>query len=155
MKPRKKYNPHKRHKRLAEIALKNLCLVWCNGNTEIWPYNYSTLEKIPVGNSVVNALDKVRYNWTVHCAVFMREKNGKEKIKLADISAPYECFHYQLVDSLNAEHKAFIESFDNIKDLICGVGWVAVPRSIELSEQVLNDLFRKNGAFSYLAKWQE
>jgi len=152
---RKRYNPHKVNKRIADVALTDLCVVWCNGNKDVVAFNYKTTKEILIGESTVMAMDRVRFNWLTYCAVFFREKNGKEKIKIAEVPAPYECFHHQLLDSLNEAHLNFVNEFDSIRDLICGVGWVAIPKDEFLSEETLDQLFRARGAFSYLAPWQE
>lgn len=151
---RKRNNNFKRAQALAKTALKDKVILSVPTHVNMSHF-YDIKKGIETKPTLemANIIADLRFKWDIVLAVFMREKNGKLKTALKPSPAPYACHQYQLVDSLNQAHMDFVNEYD--RDLICGAGWIASPYKLELTDQQIDEILTKFGAYEYLAPWQE
>lgn len=165
----KKYNPNKLNKLLDAANLKDVGTYFISGVTKLpEAFNIKTGNKINLTNSQITSLELNPWYWYVDCAVLVREKNLKEKvIKVAyHFSAPYFHSDPNITDYLNEKHKELMDSLGQYKDLIITAAWVAIPiykpeyglddeGKNNLPPEYLYDFYTKQGAFNYIAKWEQ
>ncbi len=153
----KKYNPVKNGNRLIHAAIKNLAVVFCGGNDgKSSLVNYKTKIIFIAPMPLAYAIADTRFNWTVICAVFCRDKGGHEYMRTQDIFSPDKHTQEELAETLQGIHARMLD--DANPTHICNLGWLAVPRGhdgLAIDDKSLATIFEKAGAWNTLAKWQQ
>ena len=154
-KKRKQYVAHISKARSARAAMKDLAVGFCANNDHLHLINTKHKRFERAGASINNALEKIRYKWVVYIAVMTRNKDGQQDLHLADASPDFECFKEQINNSVTAGHKKFISEVKaEYPDMVCNIGWLALPVYQDVSEAELEEYFDMMGCWELLAPWQ-
>lgn len=137
---------------------------------------FYTLQGDPIRPSQVvqRQIKEVPLRWAVSCLIASREKNGKNKLSIMDVTAPREpdvldehgnvikegplipVKYTNLAPSFCQQHLEFIKEFQQEHlDLYMGYGWVAAPSGVEVSEDVLYKIMEWQGVWKEQAIWEE
>ena len=145
-KVRKKFNPIKQAQKVSKYALKNLGVFRSlqrheQGTCEI--VNYKHCNPITVSKSVSSAISNLRHNWVVHIGAI--GFNGFDRyLKSAVADIPHEVFQREIAESLDKQHRSFVEREIN-KDHLQDVVWLALPVGEELTEQEFGEFLENVG----------
>lgn len=150
---RKRNNELLRTKRVAAACLKNCAVLYVGGDKVKHLVSLKHRAKVQATPNIDRAVHAIRWRWTVLIAAFCRDQAGQEYIKMEELAPAGEYLYSELADSFNDLHFAMINEQIN-KTHLCSVGWLAVPRNETIDENLAGDLFRKFGAFEYLANWE-
>lgn len=158
-KPRtKRYNPHKQSNRETSKANAQFTATFskigiaCN----VLAVEKSGLyEEIPLPEirkkDALHRMFKCKHNWTVYGAVCFKERNGKLKLKCAEMGAGFPVLFSEITASIADAHKEFLHQFTNQVNHICGFGFVAYitdePKSDELIMAALEQVGCFDGQF--------
>ena len=146
MKKRKQYVAHISKARSARAAMKYLAVGFCANNDHLHLINTKHKRFERAGASINNALEKIRYKWVIHIAVMTRSNDGQQDLHLADASPDFECFKEQINNSVTAGHKKFISEVNaEYPDMVCNIGWLALPVYQDVSEAELEEYFNMMG----------
>lgn len=172
-KPRKKYNPHRVMNRVVEKHSARYLVAHCWLHKSSYFYD---LEGRPARPSltVQKKIKDVPMTWSVSCLIMCRDKNGKNKIKIMDVTAPRHpdvldeqgnvvkegalipVKYTNLAPSFCREHMEFIREFqEKHLETYMGYGWVAAPSGVELSEELLYNIMDWQGVWKERAIWEE
>ncbi|QAY18011.1 hypothetical protein [Pseudoalteromonas phage C7] len=148
----KKYNPVEAAKRAARVGLKNLA-VWHSHNTEsdytAELVNVKSYKTIPVGESTVFAITKIKHKWQVLLLAIGEDGSGKKYFKVDPVQIINEMYQSDLAEYLDARHKDFVAKSFN-KNHLTNVAWLAVPNGFEadkLTDRQIDELITAKGAW--------
>lgn len=99
-----------------------------------------------------HTIEHVPHDWVVHCTVFCRAQDGEEYAKEQIVGVPHRCTRSEFVDAANAAHVKMMRG-GNPQHFV-NTGWIALLNGRELSERKARAIYRKVGAWNYLAKWE-
>lgn len=149
-----KRKPYNARKRLAEatgalLRTNYACIVDVEPNEKQVMLNWKRPSQIR-SLEVVTALCDFRHRWTLYISVFCQSEKGELYSKsvqfttenqelMADLETLIQQHHAELCESANPKHKI-------------GSGWIAIPSSIDLSEEQANAVFKFVGAWSNATK---
>lgn len=155
-KPRtKKYNPNKRvnlqnsaTQRLLQESFKYMgitCNLLDSDLSELFLERpIPKLQKKTITDHLFNH----KHMWTVYGAVCFIEANGKHKLKVIELAAPFPVIFMEIAATTEAAHKEFLYSFSKEANRICGYGFVAYAADVEKSDEVIMEALEKAGCFS-------
>ena len=148
----KKYNPMKGALASARVGLKNLA-VWHSQKTEsdytAELVNVKTYRTIPVGESTVFAITKIRHKWQVLLLAISIDNDGRKYFKVDPVQVVNEMYQSDLAEYLDKRHKDFVSKSFN-KNHLTNVAWVAVPNGFEadkITDQQIDELITEKGAW--------
>lgn len=126
---RKKHNPLKRYQVQAEAAVSGLCfgILPKAERAEVIAYRLDTGKMQKVGPTVARALAECRFKFAILLTAESVESNGKERTvtHYERLAAAYR--HDSLIDHLNAQHDALIDSERKRGNEVIGAGWITCP----------------------------
>ena len=126
---RKKHNPQKRYQVQAEAAVSGLCFGMLAGVDDnlVVAYRLSTGLPQKVGPTVAKALSDCCFKFAILLVVTSVEGNGKERTvtHYERLASAYR--HVDLIDHLNSEHDALIQSEKDRGNDVTGAGWMVCP----------------------------
>jgi len=140
----KKYNPVKHAEICTDYALKNLFVAFVSNDDNCILINKKG-ELIHISERIYKAIAEVKHKWAVYMAAFGKQADGKPYTKSSEVVTSTRYFQYQLIDTLNDEHKKLVRGF-NSKQFI-GAGWIASPVGCELTEEEAFNIFDTLGAW--------
>lgn len=148
----KKYNKMKGALASARVGLRHLA-VWHSHNTEA-DYtaelvNIKSCNTIPVGESTVFAITKVRHKWQILLLAIGEDDNGKKYFKVDPVQVVNEMYQSDLAEYLDSRHKEFVAKSFN-KNHLTNVAWVAVPNGFEadnITDHQIDKLITAKGAW--------
>jgi len=146
-KKRKAYNPMKQLTRVADHLTNNVMIAYLDSFSGCVMLDLKHSRLIPPesreGKQVLAALSRP-HKWSCFIACFGRtavdEYMKSEQIFTSsryyqdDLAPVFEEKHFDLIKSMPEHHR-------------CGVGWLASPKGIELTEKQAGDIFNKLGAW--------
>ncbi len=145
----KKYNRVEAVRKSNERILKGFCVCYfANDNTPKQDIILANLkgDKMPVTQTMADAITHHRYKWSVMLGVFCIEKgNATCKFELAEFDGYY--LQSELVGYLNDRHQAFIAKQKSKNVNMTGAGWIASPVARDFTEDEAGAIFEKIGAF--------
>ena len=148
----KKYNPIEGAKRAARMGLKNLA-VWHSQKTEsdytAELVNVKTYRTIPVGESTVFAITKIRHKWQVLLLAIGIDNDGRKYFKVDPVQVVNEMYQSDLAEYLDKRHKGFVAKSFN-KNHLTNVAWIAVPNGFEadkITDQQIDELITEKEAW--------
>lgn len=148
----KKYNPMKGALSSARIGLKNLA-VWHSHNTEseytAELINVKSYNTIPVGESTVFAITKIKHKWQVLLLAIGEDDSGKKYFKVDPVQIINEMYQSDLAEYLDQRHKDFVAKSFN-KNHLTNVAWIAVPNGFEadkITDRQIDELITAKGAW--------
>ena len=126
---RKKHNPLKRYQVQAEAAVSGLCFGIKPGENrkEVIAYRIDTGKIQRVGSTVAKALSDCRFKFAILLTVESVENNGKERTvtHYERLASAYR--HDSLIDHLNSQHDALIDSERKRGNEVYAAGWMTCP----------------------------
>ena len=135
---------------IREILQKSLLVFFVNTRNADTKVDMVTMtgKVVTVPPSVARTLESHKHKWSIMLAVFYID-NGKHTCSFLMAEANKPRLQSEMVDDLNTEHQAFIESVKDQGLEVLGAGWIASPAGLDLSENLCGDIFDKLGAFDY------
>jgi len=98
---------------------------------------------------VANALCDISHHWTIYISVFCQRPDGMQYSKSVQFST--EGMHkVAQLDGLIESHHAELCAGAN-KAQVIGSGWIAIPETIDLTEEQANVVFNAMGAWQQAA----
>lgn len=145
----KKYCALKHSQIINEHMLKNLCVVYISDGEPDREIMLCDLKgnKKQVARSMAYAIEKMRYKWSIMISVFGKEKNGKNRCEHQLITIDIPLFQSDMVEFLNDIHQEMIKEFKK-HNIAYGAAWVASAIDRNWSEDEVNEIYIKNGAWS-------
>ena len=139
----------KRARALINYYLKNKAIIYYTGQDACAFYDLKKNKLTQITPNEYDFITHHTHSWSVYIAVFGKRNTGNynEKIMMSDshhFKSPY--YQRDLTDYLNQEHLTLMKRL-NTKHLI-GVGWIAIPSGLELSEENAFNIFDGVGAFN-------
>lgn len=138
----------KRAKALINYYLKNKAIIYVTGIGSCIFYDLKKHKLSPITENEYNFITHHTHTWSIFTAVFGKKRYPKYNENIMKASSHhFKSQYYQrdLIDYLNKKHSEIIKTM-NINQLI-GVGWIAIPSGIELSEEEAYNIFHGLGAF--------
>lgn len=152
-KQRKAYNPHKRLQRVAKATMKKLGVIYVGGNgNKCRMVDASSGRIYNPDQYTATAVSEVRFNWSIFCAVFLRDQEGVEYMKSLTIQVNEPARQQDIAEQVGEIHTELVQGI-NKKHLV-NVGWIARPDGVEMTEQEAGILFDKADAWDSLATWE-
>ena len=149
----KKYNPQKTTNSLVKASIKNSGIIFVTGGRGAHIVNLETNNQYAPSSLVARALGQLVANWTVLCAVLLKDSNGKEY-------ASYYLDHWninrrqsQIAEEAEAVHQKLLKTCQ--KNHLVNLGWIAVPELYEFTHDQANEMFLKAGAWDDYAEWEK
>lgn len=108
-------------------------------------------------DEILKRLFEHKHDWTVYCAVCIREPNGKDNLKTIDLGVTAQVRFEDIAGIVEKEHKEFLYSFEKRLKHVCGYGFIAFPNSEEKSNELLMTAFQEAECFNndYMAHMNE
>jgi hypothetical protein len=158
---RKKLRKHKKYgnrlardRRLSDIFTKHIGVVNLPGDKNSHVVDIDT-HKIKNKLTQQQAFDVTghQHKWSVLLCVFGRANDGKEYFKAEEVVSPRICYQNEIGESMNGLHNKMYEEFN--KNHFISLGWIATPHDREFDLDEMYKLFKKLGAFEFIAKWEQ
>lgn len=147
-KPRKPHNLKARIERSARALLKthHACVANVEPPDRQIMVNWKNCTQIRTA-AVANALCDIAHRWTIYISVFCEKPDGEQYSKsvqftthgvylVASLSEYMEQHHAELCAGANRNH-------------VVGSGWIAIPDSIDMTEEQANKVFTAMGAWTH------
>ncbi|MGL4518042.1 MAG: hypothetical protein ACRCUH_15285 [Shewanella sp.] len=143
-------------KRLSTMALygtSDLLLVFIGGKRETCAFDKKELSPVNIGPSIAKSLQTVAFKWSLYLAVLCRRQDGQQYIKqkVVPFFSPYS--RETIENYLNEEHEKLIKICNPLH--IVNIGWVASTVPFEITDEIADDLFTKQGGWDHIAEWQK
>lgn len=151
----KAYNPVKRLSLLAKSALNGHAVIFIGGAGES-KCNMVDIRRKHIyspAREIAEAVEKIRFKWSIYCAVFCRDQLGEEYMKGGAIVSNEEYRQSELADFVQEFHTDIIRNQVNPMHVV-NVGWIATPDNCDFDEKVVGDIFATTDAWDYLSKWE-
>ena len=136
----------------ARIGLKNLA-VWHSHNTEseytAELINVKSYNTIPVGESTVFAITKIKHKWQVLLLAIGEDDSGKKYFKVDPVQIINEMYQSDLAEYLDERHKNFVAKSFN-KNHLTNVAWLAVMNGFEadkITDEMIDNLITYKNAW--------
>ena len=153
MSKRKANNPQRRLERLGKAVLKGCAITFLAGGDGLCKMvDIKTQKLFKAGLALAKTIEEGRYSWSVYCAVFCRDQNGKDYMKGVVIKTMDNCRQNDLVEALHLNHLALLEDCNQSHTL--NVGWLASPTGHEWTEKEAGEIFTKMNAWDFDAEWE-
>ena len=139
----------KRARALINYYLKNKAIIYYTTVDSCLFYDLKKKKVSPITENEYSFITHHTHQWSVFTAVFGKHKTSSfTDFILKGESHHFKSPYYQkdLIEYLNKEHSKIIKTM-NVNHLI-GVGWIAIPLGLELSESEAFDIFNSLGAFN-------
>ena len=151
MSKRKANNPQKRMERVCRAALKNCAVSFLAGSSnKCQLIDIKTNRLFSPTLSLSKVIESGSYLWSVYCAVFCRDQNGKEYMQGLTIKTNEPCRQSDLLSVLHENHLQLLNGCNDAHTL--NVGWLASPTGREWSEKEVGNIFTKLEAWDYQTK---
>ena len=154
--PKKRTKKNCQMKRLANMALygtSDLLLVFVGGKRETYAFDKKELSPVNIGPSIAQSLQTVAFKWSLYLAVLCRRQDGQQYIKQKVIPffSPYS--RATIENYLNEEHEKLIKICNPLH--IANIGWIASTVPYEITDEIADELFTKQGGWDHLSEWQK
>lgn len=151
MSKRKANNPQKRMERVCRAALKNCAVSFlAGGSNKCQLIDVNTKRVFSPTLSLSKVIESGSYLWSVYCAVFCRDQNGKEYMQGLTIKTNEPCRQSDLLSVLHENHLQLLNGCNDAHTL--NVGWLASPTGHDWSEKEVGNIFTKLEAWDYQTK---
>ena len=133
--------------------MKNIGIIFIGGNDG--KCNVADLKRRAIykpGLATAKTLANAQFHWSIFCAVFCRDQNGKEYMKSLLVQSGEKVRQRDLADQVNEIHHGMIKDLN--KEHLVNIGWIACPDGRDLSEHDAGSIFDNAMAWDYLAKWE-
>lgn len=140
---RKPNNHHTRLGRMIDYTVRFLAVSYTNFSGACDIVDIANLDKprmAQVSLSRAKGLTEFAHPWSVYIAVFGQVDGQPEYMKGEQLVLPYRMKQKDLAAGLNEYHQEFIARTINKSHLI-GVGWIAIPRDIEITAEQADKIF--------------
>lgn len=142
---KKRYNPRKVMETMSKSHLRGKGVAYITGDSVCSLVSIHSNKRIPVNDSLFNAVTNIQHSWSVFLAVFGRDQLGADYMKAEEIAFNTPTYQKDLVEYLNDKHQSMMAGFNN-KHLL-GAGWIACPYDYNWDEEKAFELFSKLGAY--------
>lgn len=154
--PKKRTKKNCQMKRLSVMALygtSDLLLVFIGGKRETYAFDKKELSPVNIGPSIANSLQTVAFKWSLHLAVLCRAEDGAPEVVelVRKFDAPYS--RATIENYLNEEHQKLIKECET-KDIV-NIGWIASTVPYEFDEDIVFNLYKKQGGWDYISKLEK
>lgn len=149
---KKAYNPMRRAVRLADYTAKDKLLVYVSTETGWVLYDRRRNYLIKPTESQTRFAE-FPMQWAIYLAAFGRTQLGQDYMKSDSFVTQARYKQDDLIPHVAAEHAKVIASIP--EDQFVGIGWIASPEGIDLTEQEAGRIFENMKAWDVPAKWQD
>jgi len=143
-KVRKKYNKFTQLARFADHQLKNILVCYTDNLNGCVLFDKKE-RYIVKPNSVLIASVGFPHQWSCYVGAFGRTALGEEYMKSEQIFTNSKYYQEDLAPLFEEHHMKLMQSIPDHQR--CGVGWIASPKGIELTEKEAGEIFNKLGAW--------
>jgi hypothetical protein len=153
-KPRKKNSIERRYQRYSRAILSNHCLAFVVSEKEIGVTLYYTKngKKVTASPVIQAAIQTIKYKWSLYLGVFCRDQMGNQYMQGEWVQSNEPYYHTELIDTMNDLHQELISSANPNHKM--NAGWIAVPVSGEIPDDMIDKIFTDLKAWDVLAPWE-
>ncbi len=130
-----------RMRRLADAALKNVCVgfVGVDGDEKCEVISTSKIDFIRPTLTLTNAITQNPHRWCILLAAFGIDNSGKSYFKSNEVLTSARYYHHDLTTVLIEHHKTLLDGFN--KNHLIQTGWLASPSITEWDENKAAKIF--------------